>query len=126
MKHHIYLIALVFISINGAFGQKTISDTKSSSGIDEIVIECQWANVVIKNGGSDQIKLEGTSLINKGENDDAFLFSWNQKGGKMYFSSDIENMEDLPKYVTFKKDGQEVVRRLEKGEKVKLEGCKGI
>lgn len=118
MKDIINLLVCISIIANCAFAQRPISDQRPASGVEEIVIECQWANVIIKNGSNDQIKLEGTSLINKGENDDAFSFSWKQEGTRIHFSSDIENMDELPKFVSYKKGGQEYVRKLEKGEEV--------
>ena len=97
--------------------QTEISQTKGLGDVKQMMIECQWANIIVRTSETDQIKLEGVAMINKGENDEAFTFDWEQRGNTLTFRSDIENMDDLPKYITYKKNGQEYTRKLEPGEK---------
>ncbi len=117
MKIRAYLIILLASMTIKLDAQREIKEVRPSSDVSEIVIDCNWANIMVRNEGVEDIQLEGMAMVNKGENDDAFEYRWEQKGKTLYFKSEVKNMEDLPKYMTYKKNGQEYTRKLAPGEK---------
>lgn len=115
MRKLTFILLIVAIASDLA-AQKAISEMYSGSTVADLYIECQWANVIVRNWDQSTIKVEGTAMINYGENDDVFVYQFRQNGDRLYFESDIENMDDLPRFVSYTKQGQEYHYRVEKGE----------
>ena len=115
MKAIIGFVGILLISAS-IYAQREIDETRSiANSIDRLKIDGEWGNITLKKSQDNQLRLEGTAMINKGENDDAFEYSWEVKNNTLYFQADIPNLESLPKYVSYEKNGQKFYERISDG-----------
>ncbi len=118
MQKYYITIVLACIVYGVVFSQhKAIESRHSIKGVSQFSIECQWADVIIRNWDQSDIKVEGKVNINFGENDDSFIYEFEKKGEQMVFVSDIKNMDDLPRYLSYEIKGKKYHERLGEGSK---------
>lgn len=87
------------------FGQKQINTSKSTSGIQKIVMDFKYPeHITVSNWDKDEIVITGKAKINNGENDEAFKLSLSSAGGIITVKSIIEDIENLPKRIVIRRD----------------------
>ena len=113
----IYQIISMLLFLNATiYAQRNIDEVHSVSGIDQISMDFMRANVELKKSTDDQLHVEGKVSINRGENNEAFDLKINQSGKILSITSDIKDMDKLPRYVTIYKNGREYYFRMAAGE----------
>ena len=110
------LIALVLVSLSFLNAQRIIDEVLSVSDVDEISLEAMWGDVEIRKSTAGQLRIEGKVSINRGENNDAFDLNIQKSGSVLSLTSDIKDMENLPRYTTIHKNGREYYFRIPPGE----------
>ena len=99
------ILLLAFLGYTAA-GQKNIEETFSLEGKKEVDLSFKWPKLVrIQNWDGNTIKISGTVLINNGENNDAFRLRSKLLDNQVVITSDIKNIDDLPKKIMIKRDG---------------------
>ncbi len=96
--------------------QSQVLEVRSLSGINQITLDHQWADVVYKNWDRNEIKVEGTVSISEGESDDAFDLQMEVADGELTVTSDVNDVDKLPKFLTVRKGDEVFYFRLEDGE----------
>ncbi|MBX2815093.1 MAG: DUF4097 domain-containing protein, partial [Saprospiraceae bacterium] len=122
---NIYALAVSMLLATSLAAQQSISATQPVTGIERLKIKAEWGDVTIKSWNGNEIKVEGSAMINNGLNDEAFSYSFERMNDQIIFLSEIKDLENLPKFVSYELDGQKIERMLEKDEKFDWKGIKG-
>jgi len=113
MKTTIYaMIALLLPLLLSA--QRDIATSQSSAGIKMLSVNSTWTNIKIVNWAGNEVKVEGQVSINNGLNDDAYEYTLEKRGDVLLFESEIPDLDDLPRFVTYEQDGQKIQRLVDK------------
>lgn len=107
MKRIIALIIWVgWTSI--AYSQVKIEKSETVKSGETIHMDFTWPELInVKTWEKNEVKVVAMATINKGENDDAFELDISRTDNGVSISSLIRNMDNLPKKIVIKKDGQE-------------------
>lgn len=99
MKSIINFIIILCLCTS-AFGQKPIREEVAISGVKEIVVDFKYPKLVkVKSWDGNKILITGTAMINMGTHDDNFKINSEQRTGQLFISSEIEDMESIPRRV---------------------------
>ncbi|MEP2772793.1 MAG: hypothetical protein ABJH05_11630 [Fulvivirga sp.] len=105
MKNSLVII-LCLLSVS-SFSQKQINVSQSTAGVKSVVMDFKYPElIVITTWDKDEIVISGKSNINNGENDEAFKLNIEKEGDQLTIRSEIENLEDLPKRIMIKRNGE--------------------
>jgi len=101
-------IIMVLLSISGSlFAQKNLNKSIEANGIQTIHLDFKYPETVkISSWDKSEVQITGRVMINNGENDEAFKINFEKEGKELYISSEIEGLDDLPKRIMIRKDGE--------------------
>ncbi len=87
--------------------QKQVNVSQSTAGIKNVIMDFKYPELIVVTAwDKDEIAITGKSSINNGENDDAFKINIEKEGDQLSIKSEIENLEDLPKRIMIKRNGE--------------------
>ncbi|MBL6447314.1 hypothetical protein JMN32_13425 [Fulvivirga sp. 29W222] len=104
------LIAVLFVLPGILYCQTEINQSFDASAVSSISLNFTYPELIqIKTWDKKELLIKGTVMINNGENDSAFKLKSTHDNSKLVINSEIENLDDLPKKITVKKDGETYV-----------------
>lgn len=105
------LIAITFYILPHLLcGQAEINQTFDASSARSVSLNFKYPELIkIKTWDKKQLLIKGTVDINNGENNEAFKLRSSSVDGKLIITSEIENLDRLPKKITIRKDGETYV-----------------
>jgi hypothetical protein len=103
------LIALLLVSLN-SLAQTVINKSVSVSQGQKITMHFDYPEIVrVSTWDKIEISIQGSVLINGGENDDAFILESSATGDLITVESKIKGLKNLPQRVTVMEGGRKIV-----------------
>lgn len=101
----IVVVGLVSLTANSQNYQKTFS----TSGIETVQIEFDYPELIeVKFWDKEEVSISGTVNINLGKNNDRFAITNLREGKILKLTSQINDLDDLPRTITIKKGDEKV------------------
>ena len=121
----IICIAIAFCSYFALHAQAEIVEQNfSTSGINKISFNFHWSDIIFEPTSGDQVEFSASVEINGGEHNDHFQIASKTTNGTLYISTDVVNMDDIPKRVTLTHKDKKYVLKKDKDYKKKLKALK--
>lgn len=92
------------------YSQADLNQSFEASAVTSISLNFKYPELIqVKTWDKKQLLIKGTIMINNGENNDAFKLRSSVENGKLIINSEIEDLDNLPKKITVRKDGETYV-----------------
>lgn len=104
------IICLIIVAYwaNLAQAQSKVEKLVPVQAGQTVNMDFKWPELItIRTWDKNEVKLVASVDINKGQNDDAFVFEVNETSSGVTIASHIKNFKSLPRKILIKKDGQE-------------------
>lgn len=98
----------MLISISGSlFAQKNLNKSIDANDTRTIHMDFKYPETIkISSWDKPEVQITGHVMINNGENDEAFTINYEKESTDLYISSEIKGLDELPKRIMIRKDGE--------------------
>ncbi|MEL7122102.1 MAG: hypothetical protein AAFO07_21825, partial [Bacteroidota bacterium] len=95
------------IILAGTINAQTVTNKEFNlSNIQKVKTDFEYADVVFKPSKNNSLSVKATVSIAGGESNDSYVLENSTSNGTLYLKSYVKNVDDLPRTVKVKKDGQ--------------------
>lgn len=99
-----------------AQGQTTINKSIDPGAAQKLDFVSLFADVRFESWSGSSIEISGSVSINDGKNDELYELNTYVRDGKVVIEDKLPNMDEIPRYVTIKREGKESRILLKKNE----------
>jgi hypothetical protein len=112
MKKFIHCLILVLILPVAHYAQTQVNKVLPVQQGQKIVMHFDYPEMIrVSTWDKNEVSIQGSVMINGGENDDAFELHTSTSDGVISISSEIKNIKSLPQRITVVRDGQKTIFR---------------